>query len=450
MSAPGGDPVQPENRQPRNRDRDRDLGTAEGLALILDDLRARGDRDDDSWTERVDVSAAVGRVLATPCDAAWPLPTAPLSIMDGYAVDSALLVAAWERGERDLSLITVGESAAGHPSKLELSAGTCMRIATGAVVPAGADAVVPREDARPDLADPDQPERVLFSAQALEQAAPGRWIRSRGSDVADGERLLDAGVCLGPGDAALLASEGHDRPLLRRRPVVAILSSGDELVAIGTRPGHGQIVSTNAMMLAAQIGEAGGVPLDLGAVADSPEALRAALERGACEADLIVCSGGISVGEHDLVLPALVALGLALRFRKLRLRPGRPTTYGLLPRSPSRPPLPVLALPGNPASTFVAFELFARPLIRALLGLPEARWHRPRRTLELAAAADGDPRREHYVRAGLDPDGRARPLTRQLSGALRSLAGVDVLLRVPEGRRSVAAGEHLEALILRE
>ncbi|WP_086001894.1 molybdopterin-binding protein [Plesiocystis pacifica] len=168
--------------------------------------------------------------------------------------------------------------------------------------------------------------------------------------------------------------------------------------------------------------------------------------------DLLVASGGISVGDHDLVLPALEGLGFELGFRRLRLRPGRPTTFGLLPRSSdaSERPLPVLALPGNPASTFVTFELFARPLIRALAGLPERAWSRPTRVVELAEPTRGSPRRTHYVRARWTEDGRAAPLSKQLSGALRSIAYADLLLHVPEDRGEVPAGERLSAVILRE
>jgi molybdopterin molybdotransferase len=178
--------------------------------------------------------------------------------------------------------------------------------------------------------------------------------------------------------------------------------------------------------------------------------VRAAIERAIEQADLLVGTGGISVGDHDLLLPVLEQLGFEQRFRKLALRPGRPTTFGMLPRGAERAPLLVLALPGNPASTMVAFELLGRPLIRAWLGLPRHRWQRRPRSVELAAAAEGDRLREHFVRAKLDEHGRAHPLGKQLSGALRSIADFDVLLRVPAGRTRVEPGESLPALFLRE
>lgn len=417
-----------------------ELSVDEAIAIVLASV-APGSLPD----ERVGMQAAIGRVLARPVHARWPLPSAPLSIMDGYAVRSQDLIDARTSGAATLVLVRASESAAGHPSADSLAPGTCVRIATGAVVPTGADAVVAQEDTR-SIA----PDRIELSSTALAQIAPGRWIRPIGSDVTDGELLLEPGVQIGGGEASLLAGAGHVEVAVRRRPVVAILSSGDELVELGQTPGRGQIVSTNAMLLAAQIREAGGEPLELGFVPDTEPAVRAAIERAIEQADLLVGTGGISVGDHDLLLPTLLRLGFEQRFRKLALRPGRPTTFGLLPRSDERGPLLVLALPGNPASTMVAFELLARPLIRARLGLPRHRWQRPFRLVELASAAEGDRVREHFARAKLDEHGRAHPLAKQLSGALRSIADFDVLLRVPTGRTRVEAGESLPALFLRE
>lgn len=388
--------------------------------------------------ESVAIEAAGERVLAEAVHARGPLPSAPLSIMDGYAVRSADL-----RGQPGpVVLARVGESAAGRPSAPVLTAGTCMRISTGAVIPQGADAVVAQEDTR-SLVD-----AVEFSALACAQVEPGRWIRPVGSDVGEHERLLDAGSELGPGELALLASCGYVELSVHARPKVAILASGDELVGIGEVPGHGQIISTNSLMLAQQILAAGGEPLDLGRVADRPEDLRAAVMRAMHEADVLIATGGISVGDHDLVLPVLRELGVELRFRRVRLRPGRPSTFGMLPRERLQP-LPVLALPGNPGSTLVGFELLARPLLRAMLGLPRRRWFRRVIELELAGAVEGDRKREHYVRVQIDEQGRAVPLDRQLSGALRSIADFDALAIVPAGRERVAAGERLRALILR-
>jgi molybdopterin molybdotransferase len=425
------------------------LSVDQALALVLADLPR------ELASETLEIEAAIGRVLAEACQARWPLPSAPLSIMDGYAVRSLDLLEARDTHDAlTLALLLASESAAGHPAADELESGTCVRISTGAVVPAGADAVVAQEDTRRiqvPAAAGQSGERVLIelSTIALREVAPGRHIRPTGSDVSNAERLLEPGVEIGGGEASLLAGTGNFSVSVRRRPRVAILSSGDELVPIGQIPERGQIVATNAMLLAAQIREAGGEPIDLGNVADSFAAMRAAIEHALEHADLLVGSGGISVGDHDLMLPALEQLGFVQKFRKLALRPGRPTTYGQLPRGPDRAPMPVLALPGNPAATLVTFELLARPLIRARAGLPRHRWLRPRRLVELSRGTQGDREREHVVRATLDADGRATPLRNQLSGALRSIAGFDALLRIPAGRLRVEAGEQLEALILR-
>lgn len=389
--------------------------------------------------EAVPLAGAVGRVLAEPLVAALDQPSAPLSIMDGYALRCADL-----RGDDagPCTLPLAGESAAGHPLAQPLAPGTCARISTGAVLPSGADAVVAQEDTQ------RLGERVEFSPLARRELAPGRHVRAVGSDVARGELLLERGSEIGPGELALLAAHGHLAPQVLARPRLAILASGDELVAIGTTPRVGEVVATNALMLAAQIAEAGGVALDLGRVPDRHAALREAILHACEHADILVASGGISVGDHDLVLPVLRELGLTPMFRRVKLRPGRPATFGLLPRA-SGPALPVLALPGNPASTLVAFELLVRPLVRALLGLPRRRWFRHRARLELAAAVEGERRRDHYVRIRIDEQGRAVPLARQLSGALRSIADVDALLIVPAGRERVEPGELLEALLLR-
>ncbi len=415
-----------------------DVGLAQ--ASVLDVLA----RLEPLASERVAIELAGQRTLAESIHASAPLPSAPLSIMDGYAVRSADLRGQATTMAGPIVLGLVGESSAGHPlERGSLAAGTCVRISTGAVVPVGADAVVAQEDTR-RLTDPSA---IEFSALARTQVEPGRWIRAIASDVAEGELLLAAGCELGPGELALLAANGHADLPVRVRPNVAILATGDELVPIGQTPGPGQIVSTNSLMLAQQILAAGGQPLDLGRIADRPEPLREALVRALLDADLIISTGGISVGDHDLVLPALRELGVELRFRRVRLRPGRPACFGLLPRGSAQ--VPVLALPGNPASSMVAFELLARPLLRAMLGQPRTRWFRRGVELELASAVEGDRKRDHYVRVQIDERGRAQPLDRQLSGALRSIANFDALAIVPAGRERVEAGERLWALILR-
>ena len=398
----------------------------EAQRLVLDAVKAPMD------AVEVPVADAVDRVLASELHSRWALPGAPLAVMDGYAVRAADL--ATDRG--DLRL--VGESAAGHAAASKLEEGQTMRISTGAVVPEGADAVVPQEEVEVD----GERRRVRFGGDALAETSAGRYIRPAGSDVQNGELLLHAGALLGAGDIALLGSAGHAMIPVYRRPTVAILCTGDELVEVGSTPRRGQVVSTNGMMLAAQVRAAGGVPVKLPPAGDDADALQTAIERG-LECDVLVTSGGISVGDHDQVFPALERLGFRALFRRLKLRPGRPSTFGRVDDKP------VFALPGNPASSHVGFELLVRPLLRKLLGLPEEAWLRRRRAIKLVESVGGDRRRAHLVRARWQ-DECAVPLSTQVSGALRSISDYDLLLIVPEGVKSLSPGDKVQALVIRE
>jgi len=379
------------------------------------------------------LAAAHGRVLAADLHARWDLPGAAVATMDGWALRSADVLAA-ERPR----LRVAGESAAGHPSPNILQTGEAARISTGAVLPPGADAVVAQEDCarHGDELTIDRARVGPFSA--------GHFVRAPGSDVAAGSRLLAAGARLGAGELALLAGCGHTEAPVHRPPRLALLGTGDELVALGATPRPGQVVNSNALMLACQARAAGAEVLDLGVARDDADDLRAALQRG-LEADLLVTCGGISVGDHDLVLPTLRALGGALVFRRVRLRPGRPTSFLLVP-GPDGAARPVLALPGNPASAHVAFELFARP---ALLRMQGREWARPRRDVILTAAAPRDPRRVHLIRARVVDD-RATPLPDQSSGALRSIAGHDALIELPPGTCPMEPGASATAILLGE
>lgn len=382
--------------------------------------------------ERAALPDALGRVLAEELRARWALPGADLSTMDGWAVRAVDL----SHGTPTdfITLAVRGESAAGHPSAATLGPGEAARISTGAVLPPGADAVVAQEDVT--RAGPE----VRVDLARAGDLRPGHFVRRAGSDVAADAPILRPGARLGPGDLALAAATGHTELLVHRAPRVAILCTGDELVPPGCPPGHGQIVSSNGLLLACLIREAGALPLDLGLVPDDPRALHDALDRARGLADVVLSSGGISVGDHDLVFPALQALGLVPEFRRVRVRPGRPLTFGRLGE------VLVFALPGNPASTFVSFELFVRPALRRLAGQP--RPTRALRRLTLATPAEGAGRRTHYVRARLR-DGLAEPLPNQASGALTSLRGCDALLAVPPGP-DLPAGASVDALLLRD
>lgn len=371
--------------------------------------------------------------------ARWDLPSASVSVMDGWAVRAADLEAANRDGKDALELRISGESAAGHPRDAPLRPGEVAQVSTGAVVPAGADAVVPREEGSTRRAESADDVRVVLDAAAVSQTRPGRYVRPAGSDVARGELLLEAGVRVGPGEFALLAGAGVWEVSVHPRPRVAIVGTGDELVPVGTIPRRGQVVSTNVDMLAAQVRAAGATPTHMVDVPDERHALHAALATG-LEADVLVTTGGASVGDHDLVFEQLRRLGYRPRFVRVRLRPGRPTVFGFVDDTP------VLMLPGNPASSHVAFELFGVPLLRRLGGCPRDGARTPRREMVLAEDVQPMRSRDKYDRARVAPDGRVVPLAQQQSGALRSIANYDVLMRVPAGTETLRHGSSVEVI----
>ena len=374
---------------------------------------------------RLDASLEQRPALAQTLHARWSLPTHDTSIMDGFALRCADL-------QRKEPLPVQGESAAGRPAHEALAEGHAMPISTGAVIPDGADIVVAIEDCEVDEG------RVRFSEDARAKAKSGRFVRPAGSDVRAESLLLEAGASLGPAELPLLVAGGHHRIPIVRPPRVAILATGDELLPPGSVPGRGQLIETNAMMLQAMCREAGAEIHSVGRVGDTREATRRSIHEAA-GADLLLTTGGISVGAHDHVGPALDELGFTLAFHKVRLRPGKPTTYGHMGSCR------VLALPGNPASSYVAFELFARPLLRRLGG--HAMIDRPRTQVELATTLRAEETRDHYLRARL-VGGKAEPLPTQLSGALTSIAAAELLLLLPGGSGEHAAGSRVEAIIL--
>lgn len=382
----------------------------------------------------LDLEAALGRVLAVDLHARWPLPAGDVATMDGYALRSADLLA--HPADARVTLRRAGESAAGHPLDVAVDPGHAARIFTGALLPPGADAVVAQEDVHV-LGDSLEIDRA-----AVGSFAPGHFLRRAGSDVADGALLLRAGSVLGPGELALLAGCGHTTAPVHRPPRIALISTGDELVPVGATPQRGQVVDSNGLMLTCQLRRAGADVDALGIVTDRAGELHAALGR-ALAADIVVTCGGISVGDHDLVLPTMLAHGASLVFRRVSMRPGRPTTLARITVG-DRTVL-VFALPGNPASAHVACELFVRPAIRRMLGL--TRPYRETRTVTLAAPAGRDRRRASVLRARLDGD-HATPLTDQTSGALRSIAGHDIFLMLSPGTGPLAAGETATALLL--
>jgi molybdopterin molybdotransferase len=377
--------------------------------------------------ETVDTAACSGRVLAVSVHAPWDLPQAAVSTMDGWAVRAA------DVDTDDPVLAIAGESAAGRPSDRALRSRHAIRISTGAVLPDGADMVVPQEDTTRDGA------QLRIDRARFGEVVAGRWLRARGSDFTEGEVVLESGLLLGPGDLALAASTGHETLVVHRRPVVAIVSTGDELVPLGTRPAPGQVVSSNGLMLAAQIEAAGGIAADRGIAPDDPIALRDALE-DALQADIVVTSGGISVGDHDLVARTFADLGCAFEFHGVALRPGKPVAFGRAGGTM------VFGLPGNPASSLVTFALFVRPALRRLLGVRGD--VRPATIpVTLRNPAEGSGRRAHFVRARLHADSTATILASQVSGDLRSIRDFDAFVEVPAGVEAIPAGGRADAVL---
>ena len=364
-------------------------------------------------TESVPLSRASGRTLARDLAALRTQPPCAVSAMDGYAVRSV-----------DVALVPVvlslvGESAAGRGFGGTVGPGQATRIFTGAPLPAGADAVVIQEDTS---ALPGQ-------VTVREAVVAGRHVRRAGQDFERGDVLLVSGLRLGPADVALVAAMNHPTVPVFRRPRVAVLATGDELVLPGEQPGPDQIVASNSFALMALAEAAGADVIDLGIARDEVSALAAAFARARAEkADLLVTLGGASVGDHDLVQRALVAEGLELGFWRIAMRPGKPLMYGQLGD------IQVLGLPGNPVSAIVCGLLFARPLIRALCGDRDPGADMSE-SAEFAVSAPANDVRQDYVRSRIiASDGglpRVEPGTRQDSSLLKALSDADCLVIRP-------------------
>ncbi len=394
------------------------LSVDEAKRLILSGVTA-------ARAEVVPIGEADGRVLAHAELARRALPPWDNSAMDGFAVRA---------GELPGELPVVGTIAAGDPPDRVLEPGTVWRIMTGAPLPAGADAVVMREDVE------DSGERARFT----ETPEVGANIRHRGEDVGAGDELVGAGALLGAGEIGLLAAQGCATVRVWRRPRVAVLSTGDELVNVETEPGPGQIVNSNAYALAAQIREAGGIAVHAGIARDDPASLTEALKRALDSADVLVTSGGVSVGDFDYVKDAMEAAGVRIDFWKVAMKPGKPLAFG------AAGDVPVFGLPGNPVSSMVVFELFVRPALLAMQG--QTRTERSLAQVVLTAPYRKQPGRAHYLRARVARRGPVLEAVlhpKQGSGNLSSMVGVNALVVVPADWGDVSAGDTLTALMLR-
>jgi molybdopterin molybdotransferase len=373
--------------------------------------------------ETVPLTQAGGRVLAARVRARVAHPPLDVSAMDGWAVRAADLPG---------TLSIIGESAAGHPFAGAVGAGQAVRISTGAAVPDGADAVVMQEDCERDG------DRV-----ATKVAVPGgKHIRTAGNDFAVGASLLAAGTVLDARHIGLAAAMNLAWLEVRRRPMVAVLSTGDEIRMPGDPLGPAQIPGSNGPMLAALIEANGGEVRQLGIAGDDRESL-AVLLAGARKADLLAISGGASVGDHDLVGPMLAEKGMTPGFWKVAMRPGKPLMHGHLHG------MPVLGLPGNPVSAYVAAVLFLVPMLRALQGLPPGPMIEAAR---LGAGMAANDQRQAYLRASLAPgvDGMpvATAFASQDSAVLSGLAAADaMIIRRPQAAEA-KAGEVVEIIRL--
>ena len=374
--------------------------------------------------EQIALADGLGRVLAEDVAARRTQPPFAASAMDGYAVRADDL------GRIPVELRIVAEVPAGAGFGGHVGAGEAARIFTGAPMPAGTDTVVIQEDA----------ERHGHRVRVLEGARRGRYVRREGLDFAAGDALLRAGRRLTARDIGLLAAMNRPWLFVRRRPRIGILSTGDEIVMPGDPIGPHQIVSSNSLALSAMVAASGGVAVSVGNAPDDPEALRriAAATRGV---DLLVTTGGASVGEHDLVRQVLAEDGFDLDFWQIAMRPGKPLMAGRYRGTP------MLGLPGNPVSTFVCGVLFLVPAIERLSGIAATE---AAATARLGAAVAANDRRQDYLRARLTraDDGieEAAPFAVQDSSMMRLLAQADCLIMRPPHAPAAAAGETVPIL----
>ena len=402
---------------------------------------------------------AQGCVLVEDVTVPVALPPFDNSSMDGYAVRTADVAGASE--EFPAVLTVIGDVAAGSGGLPTVGPGEAARIMTGAPLPPGAEAVVPVEWT--DGGTGEGAATTMRPAGETPQGASGEvrvhrpvearaHVRSRGSDVQAGDLALESGTVLGPPQIGLLAAIGRGTVRVRPRPRVVVLSTGSELVQPGERLAEGQIYDSNSFALCAAARDAGALSYRVGAVTDDAEILRATIEDQLIRADLLVTTGGVSVGAYDVVKEALSSVGdedvpgSGVDFRKLAMQPGKPQGFGSI--GPEHTPL--LALPGNPVSSYVSFELFVRPAIRALMGLKDV--HRPkvRAALKADKALSSPEGKRQFLRGAYDSgSGTVSPVGGSGSHLIAALAHADCLIVVPEADTSVEPGAEVEVVLLR-
>jgi molybdopterin molybdotransferase len=376
--------------------------------------------------EDVALDVALGRVLAEDLVAESALPPFDSSAMDGFAVRAGDLAGA--DAHRPVALDVIDESRAGEPARSALAAGQAIAISTGAVLPAGADAIVPVERTR----------RENGHVHVAECPQIGAHLRRAGEDAAAGSRVLASGTTLGPAQLGMLASLGRAHASCARAPHVSVLVSGDELLAAGEQTRPGAIRDSNSHTIAALARCAGARVLRSARVRDDSSSTRVAIAQAVSDSDAVVICGGVSVGEHDHVRPSLLALGAQQAFWGLALRPGHPTWFGTLDGTP------VFGLPGNPVSAMVTFVLLVGPALRAMQGAAHAA---ERATALLDGGYEKPAGRAHAVRCRIDvrDDGlHAEPAGSQASHVLSSMLAADALAILPSAATRIAPGTRVE------
>ncbi|QUS54098.1 gephyrin-like molybdotransferase Glp [Pseudovibrio brasiliensis] len=383
-------------------------------------------------SESLPLLEAGERVLAQDVAATRTQPPFSASAMDGYAVKAA------DTEDPERALKVIGEVAAGHNFDGTLQDGEALRIFTGAPVPAGADAILMQENARRDGDN-------LFCQESV---TVGKFIRPAGLDFQEGQILLKAGAPLGFRELSLAGAMNHASLPVRKKPVVAILANGDELVEPGQTPGPNQIIASNQVGIAEFVKNCGGIPMMLGIAPDQPEEITARVKQAIeAKADVLVTLGGASVGDHDLIQDVLGAEGMELGFWRIAMRPGKPLMAGALG------PMKVLGLPGNPVSSLVCALLFLGPLLDKMLGRSVPLANQGVTKATLTADLPANDMRQDYLRASLSTDAQGNlttePFGKQDSSMLALLTKADALIIRPPHAPAASAGEKVELLKLR-
>ncbi|MEX2454925.1 MAG: gephyrin-like molybdotransferase Glp [Rhodospirillaceae bacterium] len=401
---------------------------AEGLLPVADAQQRILDAVSPLPAEQISLSAGLGRVLAADVAARRMQPPMPVSAMDGYAVRAA------DVGTLPAELRVIGYAPAGHAFEGSVGPGEAVRIFTGAPLPDGADTIVIQENA----------EQSGETVRVIDGTAPkGRFVRPAGLDFAEGDILLRAGRVLTARDIGLAAAMNVPWLMVRRKPRIAILATGDEIVMPGDPVGRDQIVSSNAVALACFIAAQGAEAIDLGIAPDEEDGLRT-LAAGARGCDILVTTGGASVGDHDLVQGVLGDIGLEIDFWRIAMRPGKPLMFGSLGSTF------LIGLPGNPVSSLVCAIMFLAPAIRRMLGIADAL---PRRVaMRLGCDLEENDEREDYLRSSVSPgkDGMpvATPFSKQDSSMFATIARAGALVVRPPHAPPVRAGDTVTAIPL--